>query len=184
MGRPWLSVDEFDPERFLDRKSLVYHFDEVLEKKLSAWSRKFNIINSAEKPLGLKNYMYKDIIMDNYGDPVYDKNNNLIGYRIDNNKCVSIKTYYNENNLLCNKVSIREFDENTLSIKNYSLKNWVDIKIDTGFIREYNKKKYYYDINNNLINVESEYTCSSFPISKKDVKFDKKNRYNWFRNLR
>lgn len=39
--------------------------------------------------------------MDNYGEPLYDKNNNLIGYQIEDNKCASIKTYYNDNNLLC-----------------------------------------------------------------------------------
>ena len=33
MSRPWLDVDEFDLDRFLDRKSLADHFDEVLEKK-------------------------------------------------------------------------------------------------------------------------------------------------------
>lgn len=34
MSRPWLDVDEFDLDRFLDRKSLADHFDEVLGKKI------------------------------------------------------------------------------------------------------------------------------------------------------
>lgn len=110
--------------------------------------------------------------MDNYGEPLYDKFNNLIGYKINNNKCVSIVTYYNENNLLCNKVSIREFDENTLSFINYPLKNWVDIKTESGFVREYNKKKYNYDKNNKLLSVEAEYNYPSFPIYKKDANYD------------
>lgn len=42
--------------------------------------------------------------MDNYGDPVYNKSNNLIGYKLNESEYVSIKTFYNENNLLCNKV--------------------------------------------------------------------------------
>jgi hypothetical protein len=53
--------------------------------------------------------------MDNYGEPVYDKNNKLIGYSINENKYCSLYVYYNENNLLCNKVLIRDFDKNNLS---------------------------------------------------------------------
>lgn len=34
MGRPWLDVDEFDLDRFLDRNSLSDLFNKVLEKKL------------------------------------------------------------------------------------------------------------------------------------------------------
>ena len=33
MGRPWLDVDEFDLDRFMDRKDLSDLFNEVLEKK-------------------------------------------------------------------------------------------------------------------------------------------------------
>src|SRR5258706_313025 len=120
----------------------------------------------------LKDYTYKDVIMNNYGDPVYDKINNLIGYKIDNSTCVSIKTYYNDNNLLCNKVSIREFDVNSLSFKPYILREWIDIKTDTGFIREYNNRRYFYNINNNIYNVEIDYSYPSFPIKKKDAYFN------------
>jgi hypothetical protein len=67
----------------------------------------------------LKDYPYKNISMDNYGDPIFDLSNNLIGYKINDTEYVSIKTYYNENNLLCNKVSIREYDQDKLSFKNY-----------------------------------------------------------------
>jgi hypothetical protein len=61
--------------------------------------------------------------MNNYGDPVYDKNNILIGYKTNNinfglqQEYFTISTFYNENNLLSNKVSVREFDENSLSFK-------------------------------------------------------------------
>ena len=107
--------------------------------------------------------------MDNYGEPLYDKSKNLIGYQIDKNKCVSIFTFYNKNNLLCNKVSVRDFDVSTLSFKTYSLKNWVDIRIDSGFVREYNKKRYYYDKNNKLLSVEAEQNYPLFPSFKKDA---------------
>lgn len=73
MGRPWLSVDEFDFDKFIDRKSLLGHFDEVLEKKLSYWTESLREKDSSKKVLGLKDYPYKNIYMNNYGDPVYDK---------------------------------------------------------------------------------------------------------------
>jgi hypothetical protein len=68
---------------------------------------KINIKNTSNFSNLKKNYLYKNIYMDNYGKPVLDKNNNLIGYKLKEGKYVSIETYYNENNLLCNKVSIR-----------------------------------------------------------------------------
>lgn len=35
MGRPWLSVDEFNIDRYLDKDNLISHFDAVIEKKIS-----------------------------------------------------------------------------------------------------------------------------------------------------
>lgn len=55
--------------------------------------------------------------MDSYGDSVLDKNNNLIGYKMNENKYCSVYTYYNENNLLSNKVLIRDFDKLSLTFK-------------------------------------------------------------------
>src|SRR5258706_422156 len=52
--------------------------------------------------------------------------------------------------------------------------SWLDIKTDTGFIREFNKNKYYYDKNNKLINVETPYNYPSLPVQKKDLTLDKK----------
>jgi hypothetical protein len=73
--------------------------------------------NKLDKSILLKNYLYKNIIMDNYGDPIYNKNNHLIGYKLNYSEYASILTYYNENNLLCNEVSIREFNEVKLSFE-------------------------------------------------------------------
>ena len=174
MGRPWLSVDEFDIDRFIDRKNLSDKFNEVLEKKLSVYTKTLEAIDSSDKISNLKNYPYKNIPMDNYGVPLLDKNSNLIGYQIEGNKCASIKIYYNDNNLLCHKVSIREFDKINLKFKSVTLKSWVDTKLESGFVREYAKNKYYYDINNNLINVETIYNYSSFPLVKKVLHFDPK----------
>jgi hypothetical protein len=55
--------------------------------------------------------------MDNYGEPIFNKNNYLIGYKIRENEFASVITYYNNENLLCNKVFLREFDTNTLTFK-------------------------------------------------------------------
>jgi hypothetical protein len=112
--------------------------------------------------------------MDNYGDPILDKKNNLIGYKINDSEHASISTYYNEDNLLCNKISIRDFDDYNLSFIGDDLISWVDVKTESGFIRELDKKKYYYDKKNNLFNVESIYSCLSFPQYKKDVNLDNK----------
>lgn len=73
LGRPWLSVDEFNFDRFLARDKLTSVFDEIIEKKILAWSKSFNINNSLDKLKRLKNYLYKDVYMDNYGDSVLDK---------------------------------------------------------------------------------------------------------------
>lgn len=53
----------------------------------------------------------------------------------------TVETYYNENNLLSNKVEIKEFDENNLTFKKDIHFSWIDTKINKGFIRYYNKKK-------------------------------------------
>jgi len=63
---------------------------------------------------------------------------------------------------------------NTLDFKPYILREWVDIKTETGFTREFNKNKYYYDTKNNLINVESIYSYPSFPLIKKTLKLESK----------
>jgi hypothetical protein len=94
MGRPWLSVDEFDLDRYLDRDNLASHFDAVIEKKLSSYSKSQIEKDSSDKISGLKNYLYKDVYMDNYGDQVLNKNNNLIGYKISETDYGSVKTYY------------------------------------------------------------------------------------------
>lgn len=114
--------------------------------------------------------------MDNYGEPVLEKNKNLIGYQIDENNFVTIETFYNENKFLCNKLSLRDLSEKglKLSLQTEALIYWTDIKTENGFVRELKKIKYFYDVNNNLINVESTYTCPQFPISKKDLKLNNK----------
>jgi hypothetical protein len=94
-----------------------------LKQKLAGHSKTLEAIGSSYKISELKNYPYRDIIINNYGEPLYDKNKNLIGYKIEGNKCATIKTYYNDNNLLCNKVSIREFYKINLEFKSFTLKS-------------------------------------------------------------
>ena len=58
MGRPWLSVDEFN----LDRENLSYLLDDVIEKKLSYWTKSLNPKDSSAKVLGL-NFIYIKIFI-------------------------------------------------------------------------------------------------------------------------
>jgi len=162
LDRPWLSIEDFSLP--LDQISKI--LDDNIEKEIYFKDRNKKILT--EKAVLLKIYEFKNIYMDNYGDPITDKNNNLIGYSLSENKKATIETYYNVNNLLCNKVLIKDFDENSLSFKGDIITYWIDTKTEFGFIREYNKKKYYYDNLNNLFNVEISYTCSQFPSYKKN----------------
>jgi len=121
MSRPWLKKADFN----IDSEGLTSLFNEQLERELSSWSKQKDLDNitkkSYEKANSLKDYSYKNNFMDNYGavnPPLFDKKNNLIGYKINDIECVSIETYYNNENLLCNKVSIKEFDSINQSFKN------------------------------------------------------------------
>jgi hypothetical protein len=171
-GRPWLDADDFNVE-FSEVTKIM---DRQIEKEISSSSPSLLVSNNtySEKAFKLKIYEYSDIYMDDYGDPVLDKNKNLIGYRINESEHISLKTEFNYNNQLCNKVSIKEFDEISLTFKNKIINSWVDIRTEFGFIREYNDKKYYYDKSNILTNVEVSYNCSQFPVNKKDTKLDEK----------
>ena len=169
MGRPWLSTDEFN----LDRIGLAHLLNEQIENKLSSWT-KSSIKNTPDYSNLIKDYAYKDILMDNYGEPVLDSKKNLLGYKIKEGKFVSIETYTNADNLICNQVSIKEFDQSNLSFIGDPITSWIDVKTEFGFIRELKNKKYYYDKNNILFNVETTYSCMQFPLLKKAVTFDNK----------
>jgi hypothetical protein len=74
-----------------------------------------NYKNYSKVALNLKNYEYSDVFMNNYGDPIFNKNKILIGYKLNNNKYASVTTYYNDDNLLCNKIFIKNINEVSLS---------------------------------------------------------------------
>lgn len=168
VGRPWLSADDFNIP--LDKVTEVLDSNNEQEVFIES-----NEINLTKKIKNLTDYEYKDVIMDNYGKPLLDINNNLIGYlNPDTLECVSVKIFYNENNLLSNKVEVREYDFNELSFKNDVLVSWIDTRTDNGFIREYNNKRYYYNKNNKLINFESTFNCTSFPKENKDINLNEK----------
>lgn len=112
--------------------------------------------------------------MGNYGEPILDKKDNLIGYKINETEYASVEIYYNDNNLLCNKISIKEFDENILTFKNDTMIFWVDIQTEFGFVREFDNNKYYYDKNNKLFNVEVKFNQLNFPTYKKNLKLNNK----------
>ena len=95
MSRPWLKKDAFD----IDEAGLTHIFNEQLEREVSYWLKQKDLESltkkSSEKADSLKNYPYKNVFMDNYGDPIFGINNNLIGYKLNARDCASIETYYN-----------------------------------------------------------------------------------------
>lgn len=170
MSRPWLSADDFN----IEMSGLTDIFNEQIEKELSSlseYSDKTYLKNQPfDKANKLRNYAYKNIYMDSYGEPIYDtvnQTNKSLKYKINDNEFASVVTYFNKDNLLCNNVTIRDLSEINKPVWNFNLITWLDIKTEFGFIREFNKNKYYYDNNNNLINVETPYNYSSFPPQKK-----------------
>ena len=147
--------------------------DNQIEKEIYSWP-KMSELNNSDKENRLKNYKYRDNFMDNYGIPVLDKNNSLIGYKINEFEYISLITYYSENNLLCNKVSIKSFNLEKLSFEGDAITTWIDTRTNYGFIRELNKDKYYYDKDNCLINVEISYNQPKFPVFKYDSTLNEK----------
>lgn len=85
MGRPWLNIDVFN----LKDSDLTLILDKQVENEVLGVS---NLSLLANKKNNLKNYEYKNVHIYNYGKPVLDKNNNLIGYKLNNNEYATIKT--------------------------------------------------------------------------------------------
>ena len=174
MSRPWLKADDFN----IEIKGLTQVFDEQIERELSALNNS-SVKDSykdyaTDKVNKLRDYEYKNISMFNYGKLILDKDNKWLGYKLKDREFVSVITYFNKDNLLCCNVSVKDIAEINKPVKYSNLISWLDTKTDSGFIREFNRRKYYYDKNNNLINVEVMFNYSSFPIEKKDVKLDHK----------
>lgn len=171
LDRPWLSEREFKA----DLTKVTEVLDNQIEKENYSWS-KMSELNNSDKENRLKIYKYRDNFMDNYGIPVLEKSNSLIDYKINEFEYISLITYYNENNLLCNKVSIKIFNPDNLSFEGEAITTWIDTRTNFGFIRdrELNKNKYYYDKDNCLINVEINYNQPKFPVFKYDSSLNEK----------
>jgi len=173
MSRPWLSAAEFSQ----DMSSINKLFNDQIEKEISGLTGLATL--DIRKNLHYKDhilfyYNYKDNYMDSYGDPIFDKKNNLIGYKLNNSEAALVETFYNDNNLLCNKISIKEFDKESLTLNGETLNTWTDTKTNFGFTRELDNKKYFYDLGNNLINVEKSFNCSQFPTLKTELNLNSK----------
>ena len=163
LDRPWLSDKDFNQ----DMTRVTEVLDNQIEKELYSWS-KLSDLNTSGKVNRLKNYKYLNNYMDNYGEPIYDKNNNLIGYKLNEFEYASVETSYNDNNLLTNKILIKDFNLETLSFEGEALTSWTDTKLGLGFIRELNSSLYFYDQYNNLINIKIKYNQPKFPVYKPD----------------
>lgn len=122
---------------------------------------------SSDKANNIKIYSYKDIFMDKFGDPILDDSNSLIGYKLNDEELAIVTSYYNPDNQLCNKVSVKDINSPNES---EALITWIDTQTNTGFTRVFKKNKYYYNLENKLINVETPYSCSAFPPHKKEIK--------------
>lgn len=76
MGRPWLNIDEFN----VNYSEVTEVLNNQIEKEIYFLTKNYNLENKKflDKAYNLKNYIYSNVIMNNYGESVYDKNNNLI----------------------------------------------------------------------------------------------------------
>ena len=172
LDRPWLSENDFNS----DLSKVTKILDNQIEQEIFSFSKLYEL-NNFDKVNKIKNYKYKNNFMDNYGSHIYDKNNNLIGYKINEFEYASVITYYNENGLLCNKISIKDFNTEDLCFEDETLITWTDTRTaaeTSGFIRELDNNVYYYDKNNNLINVEVKYNQPKFPFYKLDTNLNDK----------
>ena len=68
---------------------------------------------------------------------------------------------------MCCNVTVKDIKELNKPVKDSHLISWLDIKTEFGFIREFNRRKYYYDKFNNLTNVEVNFNFFFFPYRKK-----------------
>jgi len=138
MGRPWLNANDFNTKFSNVTDALNKQIEKELSARIDYFGKdKYLYSNKSSK---LKSYRYENIIMDNYGIKIFDKNNNLIGYKFNDFEYVKVNTYYNDNHLLCNKIEIREFDTKDLSFRDEIINSWIDVKTDFGFIREFFKR--------------------------------------------
>ena len=112
---------------------------ESLESEISSLSQVTSLTNLNKiylsKVSRAKNYVFKDNYMNSYGTPILDKNKNLIGYKLNDVDHASIRTYYNDKNLLCNEVSIKQFDEISKRFFGEVTASWIDIKTGEGYTR-------------------------------------------------
>jgi len=48
--------------------------------------------------------------MGKYGEPILDDSNSLIGYKLNDEELAIVTSYYNQDNQLCNKVSVKDIN--------------------------------------------------------------------------
>ena len=94
--------------------------------------------------------------MGQYGTEILDDNNNVLGYKISDNKAIVVKKSSTKLGEECNLVTIKSIDNinDKITIKNIddninNFINWIDIKKGDGFVRVQGNTNYYF--NNNYI---------------------------------
>lgn len=84
MYRPWLSEDEFNVPIENVNEALEEDMQAELKDKYSNQETFNNFVKN--KATNLKSYAYEDNLMDNYGQPIYNKINKVIGYKLNDNE--------------------------------------------------------------------------------------------------
>jgi len=172
IGRPWLDADDFN----VSMSEITRVMDSQIEKEFTSPETSLRLGNKiySNKAFKLHSYEYDTVHMDDYGDPVLDKNNLLIGYKINESEYVTIETGYNENFQIYNKVSVKEYKEVNLTLKDETINSWVDTRTEKGFVRELGVNKYFYDKFNRITNVKVSFNYNQFPLHKKDLELNVK----------
>jgi hypothetical protein len=82
----------------VDLSTVTKVLDDQIETDVFSKS-KLSELNNLDKVEKLKTYKYKSIYMDNYGEKVLDKNNNLIGYKLNDSEYATLLTFIMKINL-------------------------------------------------------------------------------------
>ena len=157
MNRVWLDITDFNVKE--DEISIITKtIDDYLAKKKS----NVNIDDLIMKRLSnFDNLKYNNILMDNYGVPIF--NNGLItAYKLDDNQAIYVKKGDNDTNYITIKnLNIVDSDPSNI------IWNWSDKKTDFGFIRNRDGINYFFNNNGYIFKIEASYNFLDYPEDKK-----------------
>ena len=160
MNRVWLEITDFNVKDN-DYSTITHTLDNLLAKKSSNINNN-NLIK--ERLSSIENDSYSNILMDNYGTPIY--NNGLTtDYSLNNYQYLSVK--YDSNNT--NFITVKNFDNS-----DNNLIKWTDTKTDFGFIRLKDFVKFFYNQNGEIFKTEGTYNFLDYPVDNIHDELDEK----------